>query len=64
MSSGPPSPHSRERNDANLVVAREVSAMVTLAFDLTTLDTSKDTDLVAGLVAWWSRTAPIAGAVW
>jgi hypothetical protein len=37
--------------------------MVTLESGFTTLDTSKDTDLVAGVVAWWSRTAPIAGAV-
>jgi len=37
--------------------------MVTLESAVTALDTSNDTDDVAGDVACWSRTAPRAGAV-
>jgi len=40
-----------------------VSAIVTLESAVTALDTSNDTDDVAGDVACWSSTAPRAGAV-
>ena len=62
-SRGPPSPHSRARNEANPVVERDVIARSTAEFACTARVTSRLTVRVLAFVASESSTAPTAGAL-